>query len=488
VNYKITSPTKAIDATIVLRGSKSISNRLLIMQFLSGDKCSFINLSNSKDTNELQSALAQISKGEKEIYAGSGGTTYRFLTAMLALQKGDWVLNCSNQMKARTISELVDALKKLGAEIEYAAGIGYPPLIIKGGSLVSRNLKMEGDKSSQFISALLMIAPYLNDGLTIETSEKLVSKSYINLTLGLMKQMGAEAQAQENSFRVSQRKYAFPNEVLVEADWSSAAYFFEMVALANNATIKLKGLSNKSLQADSIAVEYFNKLGVNTAFENNEWVLTSSNREEDDLVFDCKNCPDLVLALVTTCVGLNKEATFLNIAHLAYKESNRIEALQMEIAKFGWKLDVKEKDFYLIKESDTVAETLEINTHNDHRMAMAFAPLTLKFSNLIINNTEVVHKSYPGFWGDLEGLGFGLENTGFKSYFKGYFKDTSFSIWEFFSVLEEWVELSGKKNLTEEKMKQLQKLERKVLLHMLVFMAFILILGTILGICTIIFQ
>lgn len=383
MNYKIYHPTKIVNCEIDLPSSKSISNRLLIIQSLCKDDFKINNLSNSDDTCSLQLALQ---KNSGTINVGAGGTTFRFLTAYLATKKDkEFILTGTSRLKERPIKELVEVLKMLGADIGYLEKEDLPPLKIKGKKLIGGEISIDSNISSQFISSLLMIAPTLQKGLTLTIEKEIVSKPYIQMTLTLMSEYGITYNWTGNTIKISPQKYTAKN-FNIESDWSAAAFWFEIAALSSKCRIVLHGLHKNSLQGDSDVINLFANLGVISNFQDNSLILQRKEHAQTIDEINLINTPDLYQPLKCTLFALNRNVKFTGIQTLKHKETNRKVAIDNELRKLR------------IKSS--------INTYNDHRMAMSFAPLTLKFKEIQINNIEVVSKSYPNFWNDLEKGGF----------------------------------------------------------------------------------
>ena len=410
---KISPPqNRQIKGSIQLNGSKSISNRALIIRALCDKDFIIENLSSAKDTVTLDHILNNLSH---TIDAGAGGTTYRFLTTFLCCQKGRFELTGSERMKERPIGVLVEALRGLGAKIDYLENEGYPPLAINGADIKGGKITMPGDVSSQYLSALLMIAPTLKGGLELAWTGTLVSRPYLLMTLNLMKYFGAEWEWKENSIVVKEGEY-IGKTFYVEGDWSAASYYYSIAALADAAEITLQGLNEASVQGDSVIAEIANLMLVESSFNQEDKTVTITKNQDslaDSFYYDYLECPDLAQTLIAMLGGLGIEGEFKGLQTLKIKETDRVEAMRNEMAKFGvifeeldednWKLSFN-KDF---KSKDAPI----IPTYEDHRMAMAIAPLCLKFGPIIIEEPEVVVKSYPDFWKDLESLGFEITNN-----------------------------------------------------------------------------
>jgi 3-phosphoshikimate 1-carboxyvinyltransferase len=400
---------KSLKATVHLPASKSISNRLLIMEALSGKKFPLKNISDADDTKLLQQLL---SSSEKILEAENAGTCFRFLTAYLAQKEGDWILTGSERMKQRPIGELVDALRKLGAEIKYLGKENFPPLAIRGKKLAGKELEIDSSQSSQFVSALLLIAPYIKDGLKLKLFGE-TSMPYIEMTLKLMKHFGINYFQNEKTLEIPQQDY-IPKEYFVEPDWSSAAFWYAMAALSNDAEILLSGLSAESIQGDSIIADWIRPFNVETHFVNNGAIITHHKKSaEKKYSFHFSKYPDLAPAFFVLCSALGVEADFSGVKNLSIKESSRAEALKTELEKCGAKIiKVNEDEYEITPHPLTLSPVGEgeglwsFETYNDHRLAMAFAMLAISFGKVEIKNPAVVSKSYPGFWNDLRSAGF----------------------------------------------------------------------------------
>ncbi len=396
---------KLIDAEITISGSKSESNRLLILQKLFSD-IDIENLSNSDDTNHLIAAL----KSEKEeINIGHAGTAMRFLTAFFAAQKGrTLVLSGSDRMHNRPIEILVNALRDLGAEISYLEKKGYPPLQITGKELTHDFVKINGNVSSQYISALLLIASSLKKGLTIELLGEITSIPYIKMTLRLLQQIGIVTYFMGNKIQIEPIKQSSSQEVVVESDWSSASYYFSIIALSEiGSKIKLSSYKKQSLQGDSILSEIYKSLGVATEFSENSIVLIkTSNPIQNQIELDLNKAPDIAQTIAVTCFGLGVSCDLKGLHTLKIKETDRLEALQLELTKLGAEVSITQNSLHL-KSSNKINSNISIETYNDHRMAMSFAPLAMLVPIKVLD-ANVVTKSYHNFWKDLEKVGFQL--------------------------------------------------------------------------------
>ena len=409
--YKLTAPER-LSQTIQLPASKSISNRALIIYALSGGKSLPENLSDCDDTEVIIDALRYM---PQEINIKAAGTAMRFMTAYLSVMRGTHVITGSERMQHRPIAILVDALRKLGAQIEYVGEEGFPPLKITGKKLVGGQLEIPGNVSSQYISALLMIGPMLKEGLTLQLTGDIISRPYIDLTLWMMNEFGAEAKwSAADTITVNHKPYKSRN-YYIESDWSGASYWYEMMALSGDrdSEIHLTGLMDGSMQGDSTTRYIFSLLGVKTVFETQTKgvpqmvTLKKNGRGVSKLEYDFVNAPDLAQTFVVTCAALDIPFHFKGLTTLKIKETDRIEALKREMLKLGYVIhDANDSELYWDGERCNPQLELGIDTYEDHRMALAFAPYALKTEGLIINNPQVVTKSYPKFWDDLKSVGF----------------------------------------------------------------------------------
>ncbi|MDY6800641.1 MAG: 3-phosphoshikimate 1-carboxyvinyltransferase [Bacteroidota bacterium] len=408
MKFKIQEPNKQVVKTINLPASKSLSNRLLIIRALSNDYFDIHNLSTSNDTNVLIKALNHLS--EPVIDIGAAGTAMRFLTALLSITPGQRVLTGSERMKQRPINILADILRNFGAKIDYLEKDGFPPLKITGSTLKSKPINIKGNISSQFISALLMIAPVLENGLTINIEDKILSKDYIDMTLKIMQNHGIDFQWTKNIIEVKNGNY-LPKEETVEPDWSAASYWFAIISLIKNAEILLPGLQKNSLQGDSVLTGIFKTLGVQSKFNENGLFIKNIPTTCSHFEYDFTNCPDLAQTLTVTLVAKNIPFKLTGLDNLSIKETDRIKALVDEFEKMGIHLQTNGKDYLLWKENENIKISSNhfIKTYDDHRMAMAFTPLAIVTKSLIIDDPEVVKKSYPNFWDDLKAFGFGIK-------------------------------------------------------------------------------
>lgn len=413
----IINPPKVLDAAIDLPSSKSISNRALIIHALAGKGPMPDNLSDCDDTEVIVNALRDM---PEVIDIKAAGTAMRFMTAYLAVTPGVHVITGTDRMRHRPISVLVDALRYLGADIEYAGEEGYPPLRITGKELDGGPLVIPGDVSSQYISALLMIGPVLRGGLELRLTGDIISRPYIDLTLWLMNAFGAEAEWNDiDTITVKPKPYEGCGW-LIENDWSAASYWYEMMALSRNHDnrLTLSGLADGSMQGDSSSRYIFSLLGVKTVFGSTEQGqpttvrLTCTGYRLPRLEYDFVNSPDMAQTFVACCAAMGVKFRFTGLQTLKIKETDRIEALKTEMRKLGYVLrDMDGRELVWNGEMCEPDENPVIDTYDDHRMAMAFAPLAFLHPGLRINNPEVVTKSYPRFWDDLRKAGFELEEA-----------------------------------------------------------------------------
>lgn len=408
MNYVIHAPAASWKTSVQLPASKSICNRALILNALSYSPYEIQNLSDCDDTDVMVKAL---NSNDSHFDVKAAGTAMRFLTAFLSKVVGEWTITGTERMKNRPIRILVDALNAVGAKIEYLEKEGFPPLRIMGSALQGGEISLDGGVSSQYISALLMIAPLMEKGLTLHLQGKVISKPYIHLTLQLMKQYGVESEWVGSTIKVAPQSYR-PLPYTVESDWSAASYWYEMMALSQQAEIELKGLFKESLQGDAAGAKLFAQLGVATDYKAGGVVLRKNGNVCQKLIYDFVNEPDLAQTFVTTCAFMDIPFRFTGLQSLKIKETDRIEALKCELRKLGYVL------------TDTNGSILEwngercepeahpvITTYEDHRMAMTFAPASLvRKEGIEIAHPEVVSKSYPHFWENLESAGFVVES------------------------------------------------------------------------------
>lgn len=388
-----------LNKSIKITGSKSESNRSLLLASLYAG-ITIENISNSDDAQVMAAGLKQ-SIGTVDIH--HAGTAMRFLTGYFASQEGKEVLLTGSQrMTERPVKILVDALRSLGADIAYVKNEGYPPLKIKGRKLTKDKVSLPADVSSQYISSLLLIAPSLENGLELELVGKITSVPYINMTLSLLNEIGVSTSFEENTIKVVPKKTVKPQQLIVESDWSSASYFYSIVALAEVGTeITLSAYKENSLQGDSVLVKLYQELGVSTSFHDNSITLKKgSTSYPEQFRADLANAPDIAQTIAVTCFGLGIACHLDGLHTLKIKETDRLVALDTELSKLGAVISVTDKSLTLAS-STTIKEDVSIDTYNDHRMAMAFAPLALK-TRLFVNDAEVVSKSYPDFWSDME--------------------------------------------------------------------------------------
>ncbi len=404
MRLQLSAPShKNIQKTIQVTGSKSETNRSLLLRALFPN-ISIENLSISDDGEVMQKGL-QISSGEVDIH--HAGTAMRFLTAYFASQPNkEVVLTGSQRMQERPIQVLVEALRFLGADIQYVKQDGYPPLKISGKKLTKSQVSLPANISSQYISALLLIAPSLENGLELELVGKITSVPYIKMTLGLLAQIGVQTTFEGNKIRVEPQKKVDAIKLVVESDWSSASYFYSIAALCEVGTkIKLSSYKQDSLQGDSVLSKIYTDFGVVTTFSDNQITLEKTGESRQENVFyDLSNAPDIAQTIAVTCLGLGMGCHLTGLHTLPIKETDRLAALQTEMSKFGAKVTIDSESLTL-QPITNIKSGVDVDTYNDHRMAMAFGPLALK-TDLIVNDAGVVSKSYPDFWKDLKTLGF----------------------------------------------------------------------------------
>lgn len=406
--YIVKAPSR-IHTNIDLPASKSISNRALVIHAMAGGNIQPTNLSDCDDTEVIIAALRDM---PDTINIKAAGTAMRFLTAYLSAIPGEHSITGTERMQNRPIGILVDALRYLGADISYEAKEGYPPLHIKGHALEGGHLEVVGNISSQYISALLMIGPILKKGLELKLLGEIASRPYIDLTLCTMQEFGASAEWTDiDTIMVKPIPYK-ECPYLIENDWSAASYWYEIMALSPNSEIKLEGLRDGSKQGDSVLKYIFSLLGVKTEFEKDNMVALKAHRcLLPHLDYDFTGSPDLAQTFVVCCCMMGVRFKFTGLASLKIKETDRIEALKKELLKVGYVIK-DEHDDTLIWDGEVCKPTwAPIDTYEDHRMAMAFAPIALKYGKIEINHPEVVSKSYPHYWDDLRKAGFIIEEA-----------------------------------------------------------------------------
>jgi len=416
MQYIVSCP-EHIDTSIMLPASKSISNRALIIQALTKGGMMPENLSDCDDTEVIIRGLGRQSE---IIDIKAAGTAMRFMTAYLSATEGEHTITGTERMKHRPIGILVDALRYLGAEIEYVGEEGYPPLRIRGRQLEGGTLQIAGDVSSQYISALLMIAPILTKGLELKLMGNIISRPYIDLTLHLMHEFGVAAEWSDfDTIRVKPQPYQ-QRAYTIESDWSAASYWYEILALTDDTQSKvaLQGLKDGSRQGDSTVRYIFSLLGIKTSFKEKgvngmpEALLTRHSRMLNRMDYDFTNQPDLAQTLIAVCPVLGIPFHFTGLGTLKIKETDRIEAMKREMEKLGYILH--EEEGTALSWTGERCEPMTqptIDTYEDHRMAMSFAPLAIKLGEIRINNPEVVSKSYPHYWADLRKAGFKIQQV-----------------------------------------------------------------------------
>ena len=408
MKYIVSKPDNSLKGSIILPSSKSIANRALIIHALSYSPYTIENLSDSDDTKVME----QVFNSNTNIFdIGHAGTAMRFLTAFLSQIVGEWVITGSERMKQRPIGILVEALTKLGARIEYIEKDGFPPLRIFGSHLKGCVLELDGSVSSQYISALLMIAPTVEGGLTLRLKNKITSRPYIEMTLKLMEQFGIQHAWKGSEIRIAEQRYK-ARPFAVEADWSGASYWYEMAVMAQEVDVELEGLRMESLQGDAVLAQWFEKLGIQTiATEKGSRLTKNGEPLPKFLLLNFIENPDVAQTFAVLCVMNQIPFHFTGLETLKIKETNRIAALQDELAKFGARItepahgELKwDGSFPMEKQSQP-----EIETYHDHRMALAFAPACQLTGPVAILDPMVITKSYPGYWEDLRKVGFVVE-------------------------------------------------------------------------------
>ena len=394
---KINKIGKTVNGIVQITGSKSETNRLLILQQFYPNLI-IKNISNSDDSVLMQKALTSTSN---EINIGHAGTAMRFLTSYFAVKEGaEIVLTGSPRMKERPIKILVEALKSLGANIEYLEQEGFPPLKISGKKLTNSYVEIEGNVSSQYISSLLLIGATLKNGLKLKFKGEITSVPYIKMTLTLLAELGIELSWDDDSITIHPKPSISSKTIVVESDWSSASYYYSLCALSPNSEITLSAYKESSLQGDSVLAEIYKNFGVETTFGENTITLKNKHITYNFPTLNLKSAPDIAQTIAVTCFGLGIECYLTGLHTLKIKETDRLVALKTEIEKLGGEVEITNETL-LLKASSKIKENISIATYHDHRMAMAFAPLALKVP-IVIEDADVVSKSYPTFWSDFD--------------------------------------------------------------------------------------
>ena len=394
---------------IQISGSKSEYNRLLILKAFIND-LKIENISNSDDSVLLDKA---IKSNESIIDIGHAGTAMRFLTAYYATQVGkEIILTGSKRMQERPVGILVDALKKIGADINYTGKIGFPPLKICGKNLISNNISLPANVSSQFITAILLIAPFLKNGIKLKLVDKITSLPYLKMTISLLKKIGVKVKFEKNTINIKELKTNKKiKNIIVESDWSSASYLYSCVALSIDAELKIKSFSNKSLQGDSIVSKIYEKLGVSTIYDSKQIVLIKKKNFNLPNSLECNliDSPDIAQTIAVTCFGLGVKCDLYGLHTLKIKETDRLNALKLELQKLGSNVTITDDSIHINKGKIDFSN-IKIKTYNDHRMAMAFAPLGL-LKPINIESSNVVSKSFPDFWDNIIQMGFQINKV-----------------------------------------------------------------------------
>lgn len=392
-----------VSGEISISGSKSQSNRLLVLNALFGNSIHLKNISNSEDTLLIQKALSSLSQ---EIDVHHAGTAMRFLTAYFAIQEGkEVILTGSERMKQRPIGILATALQDLGAEISYLKKQGFPPLKVEGKKIEKDFVELNAGVSSQFITALTLIAPKLPNGLKIQLTGKITSLPYLEMTLSVLEQLGIDVKMKGNLIQIAPIPEILHQEFTIESDWSSASYFYSIAALAKNAEIRINSFRENSVQGDSEVIKIYREyFGVETKFEGSKILLTKiPSKEPKTIDLDLNHTPDIAQTIAATCAGLKIKCKLTGLETLKVKETDRLVALQNELKKLGAHTIITHNSLEIIGFFQ-YSETPRIKTYNDHRMAMSFAPLAM-IQNMEIENPGIVKKSYPNFWEDLTKIG-----------------------------------------------------------------------------------
>ena len=401
--YQISKEGKNLQGNINISGSKSESNRLLTLRAYT----SFFNINNLSDSDDTNTMISSLKSDNKEINIGHAGTAMRFLTSYYSsILNSSKILTGSARMKERPILILVEALNNLGADIEYIDKKGYPPIRLNG-KLISKNIvTLPANVSSQYVSSLMMLGVSINEGLKIKLSTEITSLPYIHMTKKIIERIGGNVDVKPDEIIIKQLVSDKIPDQIVESDWSSASYFFSLVALSDTSDLTLSSFFNKSIQGDSRIVEIYKQFGVETNFHNNKIHLKKNNIDlPDSISINLRDNPDLAQTIIVTCLGLGVDCKLEGLQTLKVKETDRLLALKREIEKFEVDTIAVSDQSITLKNNSKLKSGVSINTYDDHRMAMSFAPLSM-INPIIINNPEVVSKSYLNFWNDLESIGF----------------------------------------------------------------------------------
>lgn len=401
--YQISKEGKNLHGNINISGSKSESNRLLTLRAYT----SFFNINNLSDSDDTKTMISSLKSDKEEINIGHAGTAMRFLTSYYSsILNSSKILTGSSRMKERPILILVEALNNLGADIEYIDKKGYPPIKINGKLIYGNEIALPADVSSQYISSLMMLGVSINQGLKIKLSTKITSLPYINMTKKIIERIGGIVDIKPDEIIIKQLVSNKIPDQIVESDWSSASYFYSLVALSDSSDITLSSFFNNSIQGDSRIVDIYKQFGVETKFLNDKIYLKKNNIDlPDSISINLRDNPDLAQTIVVTCLGLGVNCKLEGLHTLKLKETDRLLALKREIEKFEVDCVTISNQSITLKNNSKLKSGVSINTYDDHRMAMSFAPLSM-INPIIIINPEVVSKSYLNFWNDLESLGF----------------------------------------------------------------------------------
>lgn len=405
MNYTLFKENRALDVILTIGGSKSESNRALIIKALSNQNINIHNLSNSEDSKVLANAIAS---SDREISIGMAGTAMRFLTAYYAFIGEDKILTGNERMLNRPIKILVEALQSLGAEVSYLGKDEFPPLLFGKGHLSGGEIEVDSGISSQYISALMMIAPLINKGLVIKLKGNQLSLPYIEMTSALMNHFGAQCIIDKGIITIPNGSYK-EQDYSIEPDWSSAAYWYQMAAFSSVCRIELKGYKKESYQGDRFLVELYENFGVQTNFTSSGIVIYKAVNftQNKKLHFDLRHNPDLAQSIAVTCLGLGVDVQIDGLYNLSIKETNRTAALEKEFSKLGAEVQIISDSSIRVSPSNEIKSDVLIETYNDHRMAMAFAPLAM-LKPIKIKGVEVVKKSYPNFWDHIKKAGISI--------------------------------------------------------------------------------
>lgn len=400
MKYEVRFGRKQLNLNIQLPLSKSISNRQLCLFFQAGEIPPDLSLSNAEDTQSLKSMLFE---GGDDLNAGLGGTTLRFALSQLAVAGRQCTITGDGPLMKRPVGILVNALREIGYDIGYIGRDGFPPIKLNGGTQINTEITIDGSVSSQFISSLLLAAPSMPLGLTVHLTGNVTSGPYLEMTVAVLKQFGVKVERNGSTWYVPHQKPEV-HHVVAERDWSAASYWYSLLSLAGKGSILLKDLSINSIQGDAVVADIYKYFGIATADTEEGVLITNTGQSQNEFEYDFTHCPDIAQTVAVTCAALGIKGTLSGLHTLRIKETDRIEAIIIELTKLGCSCAVQEEVLYITGKINPQSQG-DIETYHDHRMAMSFAPLAVLLDKVIINDPEVVRKSHPDFWEEMRSAG-----------------------------------------------------------------------------------